>query len=155
QQGETMRLRQMLIPIAVAAAAITAVPGVASATPIKVGIETFTLTSDINTEGGLVNASGVINDTGQDIVVSDVQDTFDFGDHGKVTVFHSPIRRNQHFNQKKCAFRVTEQGTYVFGNGTGEWANYTGSGTYTVKAEAVNACGDNPVGTVTITAKGP
>src|SRR5436190_4594189 len=154
-KGETMRLRHLLMPIVLAAATITVVPEVASAAPTKVGIESFTLTSDIATEGGVVTASGVINDTGQDIVVSDFQDTFDFGVHGKVTIFHSPIRRNEHFSQKKCAFRVTEQGTYVFGNGTGEWANYTGSGTYTVKAEAVNACGENPVGTVTITAKGP
>ena len=123
--------------------------------PDEVGTETFTLTSDLDAAGVPVTASGLINDTGQDIAVSDVQDTFDFGDHGRITVFHSPLRTNQHLNQKKCSFRVTEQGTYVFGNGTGEWTNYAGSGKYTVNVEAVDGCVDTPVGTVTITATGP
>jgi hypothetical protein len=43
----------------------------------------------------------------------------------------------------------------VFGNGTGEWANYNGSGRYTVTGHAVNTCDGAPVGTVTIRARGP
>jgi hypothetical protein len=65
------------------------------AQPSRVGVESFSLTSDINNEGGPVIASGVINDTGQDIVVSDTEDTFDFGARGRITVFHSPLERNK------------------------------------------------------------
>jgi hypothetical protein len=32
---------------------------------------------------------------------------------------------------QKCSASYTEKGTYVFGNGTGEWAQYKGSGKYT------------------------
>ena len=42
----------------------------------------------------------------------------------------------------------------MLSNGTGEWANYNGSGKYTAQGHAVNACSRTPVGTVTITAKG-
>jgi hypothetical protein len=150
-----MRLRHILIPVVVVATGVITLEGAASAAPTKVGIETFTLTGDVNTEGGPVTASGVINDTGVDIVVSDTQDIFDFGANGQITVFHSAIRGRHHFNEKKCTFSFSETGTYVFGNGTGEWANYNGSGTYTVEGHATNACGDTPVGTLTITAKGP
>jgi hypothetical protein len=97
----------------------------------------------------------VINLTGTDIVVSDTEDTFDFGAHGKITVFHSPVRARDHFNEKKCSFSFTEKGTYVFGNGTGDWAGYNGSGKYTVEGHAVNACNGTPVGSVTIDARGP
>ena len=150
-----MRLRHILVPVVVLTAGGVTLEGAASAAPTKVGIETFTLTADINAEGGPVTASGVINDTGVDIVVSDTQDTFGFGANGQITVFHSPIRHRDHFSEKKCSFSVTEKGTYVFGNGTGDWANYNGSGTYTLEAHATNACDDPPVGTFTIRAKGP
>jgi len=150
-----MRLRNVLIAGSLASWSFIGLAGPASAAPTKVGTETFVLTSDINAEGGVVTASGVINDRGVDIVVSDTQDTFDFGANGQITVFHSPLRSQDKFSQKKCSFSFTEKGTYVFGNGTGEWAGYNGSGTYTAKGQAVDACGDAPVGTVTITAKGP
>jgi hypothetical protein len=42
----------------------------------------------------------------------------------------------------------------VLGNGTGEWLNHNGSGKYTVKGHAVNACNGTPVGSVTIDANG-
>jgi hypothetical protein len=150
-----MRLRNVLIAGSLASWSFIGLAGPASAAPTKVGTETFVLTSDINAEGGVVTASGVINDQGVDIVVSDTQDTFDFGANGQITVFHSPLRSHDKFSEKKCSFSFTEKGTYVFGNGTGEWAGYNGSGTYTAKGQAVDACGDTPVGTVTITAKGP
>ena len=99
-------------------------------------------------------ARGVINDTGTDIVVSDTEDTFDFGANGQVTIFHSAVRSTDHFSQKKCTFSFREKGTYVFGNGTGEWAGYSGSGTYVAQGSAVDACGNSPVGTLTISASG-
>ena len=150
-----MRLRLGLIPLAVGTALILALPTAALAAPTRVGTETFMSTQDINaTSGGPVVASGVINDRGDDIVVSDTEDTFDFGANGQVTVFHSPRRRNHSASTKKCSFSFTEKGTYVFGNGKGEWANYNGSGKYTVTGHAVNACNGTPVGTVTIDARG-
>ncbi len=149
-----MRLRHVLIP-ALATAGTLTVGAAALAAPTKVGTERFTLTADINTEGGTVTASGLIDASGTDIVVTDTQDTFDFGAAGQITVFHSPLRNHDHFNQDKCSAKFTETGTYVFGNGTGQWAGYNGSGTYTVKANLTDVCGDTPVGTFTITAKGP
>jgi len=150
-----MRLRHVLIAASLASASILVPTGAASAAPTKVGVQTFVITSDINEPGGSVIASGVINDEGVDIVVSETEDIFDFGSNGTITVFHSPLRSHEKFNEKKCTFSFTEKGTYVFGDGTGEWAGYNGSGTYTVKGEAVDACGETPVGTITITAKGP
>ncbi len=150
-----MRLRLGLISLAVGTGLVLALPTAALAAPTKVGTETFISTQDINTPGGPVVASGVINDTGTDQVVSDTEDIFDFGANGQVTVFHSPRHQNQRVNQKKCSFTFTEKGTYVFGNGTGEWANYNGSGKYTASGRAVNACNGTPVGTLTIDAHGP
>jgi hypothetical protein len=150
-----MRVREIVVTAALAASGVIGVGAGVSAAPTRVGTETFSLTSDINAEGGTVTASGVINDTGQDIVISDTEDTFDFGANGQITVFHSPIRSRDHFNEKKCSFSFTEKGTYVFGNGTGEWADYNGSGRYTVTGRAVNACNGTPVGTLTIRASGP
>jgi hypothetical protein len=127
----------------------------ASAAPTKAGTETFTLSADINSEGGTVTATGVIDAVGNDISVTDTQDTFDFGGAGQITVFHSVLRRHHHLNKHNCTAGFTETGTYVFGNGTGQWAGYNGSGTYTAKARLTDACGDNPVGTVTLTGTGP
>jgi hypothetical protein len=150
-----MRLRLGLIPLAVGTALILALPTAALAAPTKVGTESFMSTQDINTPNGSpVVASGVINDRGIDNVISDTEDTFVFGTRGQVTVFHSPRHQNQKVNQKNCSFSFTERGTYVFGNGTGEWLNYNGSGKYTVTGHAVNACNGTPVGTVTIDAHG-
>jgi hypothetical protein len=149
-----MRLRHVLIP-ALATAGTLTLGAAASAAPTSVGIETFVLTADINSEGGTVTASGLIDATGTDIVVTDTQDTFDFGAAGQITVFHSSLRNHGRFNEHNCTARFTETGTYVFGNGTGEWAGYSGSGTYTVKVRMTDVCSETPVGTFTITAKGP
>jgi hypothetical protein len=150
-----MRLRHFLIPAVVTATALMIGAAAASAAPTRVGVERFTFTGAIDSEGGVVTASGVINATGIDIVVSDTQDTFDFGDAGQITVFHSPVRNHDTFNKNTCSTSFSETGTYVFGNGTGEWAGYSGSGTYTVKASIDDVCVENPVGTFTISAKGP
>jgi hypothetical protein len=151
-----MRLRHLLISASIAAVGTTVVAGPVSAAPTRVGIESFSFTDDINnTGGGTVVAKGVINATGTDIVVSPTEDTFDFGARGQITVFHSPLHSTSHFDEKRCTFRFTETGNYVFGNGTGDWANYSGSGRYRATGSATNACGDQPVGTVTITASGP
>src|SRR5262245_32558863 len=120
-----MRLRYVLITACVVAVGVVAVDGQASAAPTKAGPESFSQTADITNEGGAVTAYGVINDTGTDIVVSDTEDLFDFGASGTITVFHSPRHSVDHFNDKTCTFNVTEKGTYVFGNGTGEWAGYS------------------------------
>jgi hypothetical protein len=150
-----MRLRHVLISASVVAAAVATAGGTVSAAPTKVGTETFTSVQDINTPGGPVTASGVINATGTDIVISDTQDTFDFGAHGSITVFHSPVRSVNHFSEKKCSGRFTEHGTYVFGNGTGEWANFNGSGKYTASGTITDACTGPGTGTLTIVAFGP
>jgi hypothetical protein len=148
-------MRYGLIPLGLAAALIVALPTGALAAPSKVGTESFTFTQGLNGNplGALV-ASGVINDTGQDIVISPTEDLFQFPT-GAVTVFHSPLHDTQHFNKNACTSGFTEKGTYVFGNGTREWANYSGSGSYKVTGSATDACGPSPIGTVTISATGP
>jgi len=152
-----MRLRHVLLSGAiVATTGAIALGGSVSAGRTAVGIESFSSVQDISGNGGgPVTASGVINAHGTDTVVSATEDTFDFGAQGKITVFHSPLSNVQHVNQKQCTFSFTERGVYVFGNGTGAWANYSGSGKYTVQGSATNSCGDSPVGTVTINASGP
>jgi hypothetical protein len=148
-----MRLRYLFIPLTMATAGLV-LPGIASAAPSKVGNESFISTQN-NPPGGPVTASGVINDHGRDIVVSNDEDTFVFGNRGQITVLHSAVSDRQHFNPKTCVFTFTEKGNYVFGDGTGEWANYNGSGKYTVTATAIDACGNGPgIGSQTITASG-
>jgi hypothetical protein len=151
-----MRLRYVVLSLAVVGAGLIALEASAAAEPTKVGFESFTLTADLTSEGGgPVTASGVINDTGTDIVVTDTEDTFDFGASGQITVFHSPLNQREHFNEETCEFRFVEEGVYVFGNGTGDWAGYNGSGRYRVEGHATDACDGPGVGTYTITAKGP
>ena len=125
-----------------------------SAAPTSVGIQRFTLTSSFTEEGGTVVASGFFNVTGQDIVVSDYEDTFVFP-NGQITVNHSALRSQERFDEERCTFSFTEEGVYVFGDGTGAWEGYNGSGTYTVKGEGTDACEGPGVGTLTIKAKGP
>jgi hypothetical protein len=148
-----MRLRYLFIPLTMAAAGLV-LPGIASAAPSKVGNESFISTQNINIPGGPVTASGVINDHGRDIVVSNDEDTFVFGKRGQITVFHSAVSDRQHLNPKTCVFTFTEKGNYVFGNGTGEWANYNGSGKYTVTGTAIDACTGPGIGSITIAASG-
>jgi hypothetical protein len=150
-----MKRRLALIPVAVGTALVLAFPATALAKPTKTGTESFVSVQDINGNGGgPVSATGVINDNGTDVVVSDTQDTFVFSD-GQITVFHSPLKQIQHFNKGQCSFSFTEKGTYVFGDGTGVWAGYNGSGSYTVSGSAVDACTGPGIGSITINATGP
>jgi hypothetical protein len=149
-----MKLRQLIIPAAVAVSAIFILEAPASAAPKPK--ESFVSVQDINVPGGPVLATGLINDQGQDIVVSDTQDTFVFPD-GQITVFHSPRHSHDRFKQKNglCTFNFTERGTYVFGNGTGAWAGYNGSGSYVAQGSGTSLCNEPPVGSLTIRASGP
>ena len=114
----------------------------------------FTLTSDINEEGGTVVASGAINATGDDVVISDTEDHFVFPD-GTLTVFHAPVRSKEHFNEKKCTGSFREFGRYVISSGTGQYEGFTGSGEYRAEGSFENGCeGQTPTGTITVTARG-
>ncbi len=103
--------------------------------------------------GGTVVASGAINATGEDIVISDTEDQFVFPD-GTLTVIHAPVRGNDHINDKKCSSSFRETGTYVISEGTGQYEGVTGSGTYRVRARVQDLCTETPSGTFTITARG-
>jgi hypothetical protein len=48
-----------------------------------------------------------------------------------------------------------DTGTYVFDDGTGEWAGYSSSGRYTITGSGTSDCVGPPVGTLTIDASGP
>jgi hypothetical protein len=49
-----------------------------------------------------------------------------------------------------------ETGRYTFGNGTGSFAAYSGSGTDRVSGTGTDACSaTGPVGTISISAHGP
>ncbi len=147
-----MKLRHLIILVAVAASGLLVLQAPASAAPKPT--ESFFSSQDINVQGGPVFATGLINATGNDVVLSPTEDRFDFS-NGSITVFHSPRHSNNKFSTKKCTFSFTERGTYVFGNGTNAWAGFSGSGTYVVSGSAVDACSGPGVGTVTISAKGP
>ena len=146
-----MKLRPVLAPLAVAAVSVVGVQGTASSAPPT--RQNFTLTSDISEEGGTVVASGAINATGEDVVISDTEDLFVFPD-GTLTVFHAPERTHEHFNEKKCTATFRETGTYVIAEGTDDYEGVTGSGTYRVVGQLEDACGETPTGTFTITARG-
>ena len=147
-----MKLRPVLASLAIAAVGVVGVQGTASSAPPT--RQNFTLTSDISEEGGgTVVASGAINATGEDVVISDTEDLFVFPD-GTLTVFHAPERTHEHFNEKRCTATFRETGTYVIAEGTGDYEGVTGSGTYRVVGQIEDACGETPTGTVTITARG-
>jgi len=147
-----MQLSRVVIPLAVAAASVVGIQGTASSAPLTK--QNFTLTSDISEEGGgTVVASGAINATGEDVVISDTEDQFVFPD-GTLTVIHAPVRGNDHFNDKKCSGSFREAGTYVISEGTGQYEGVTGSGTYQVHARIQDFCTEPPIGTFTITARG-
>jgi hypothetical protein len=148
-----MRLRHLFVPLAALAIGLTALPGLASAAPASTE-SFFSAQNFAGNGGGPVSAAGVINDHGHDTVISDTEDIFSFGGRGHIVVFHSPTNSTQHFNPKLCTVRFTETGNYVFGNGTGEWAGYNGSGKYRVAGSAIDTCTGPGIGVVTITAAG-
>jgi len=148
-----MKLRLVLVPLIVATVAVLGIPGTASSAPLTK--QNFTLTSN-NIEGpggGTVVASGAINATGEDVVISDTQDLFVFPD-GTLTVIHAPVHGKEHFNDKNCSGSFRETGDYVISEGTGQYEGVTGSGTYRVVARFQSDCEGPPTGTFTITAQG-
>ena len=147
-----MRLRHLLVALTVAFAAVVGTAGTASSAPLtKQG---FTLTSDITEEGGgTVVASGAINATGEDIVISDTEDHFVFPD-GTLTIIHASVRGRERFNEKKCTGGFRETGTYVISEGTGDYEGVTGSGKYRAVGRFQGGCAGPPTGTFTITARG-
>jgi hypothetical protein len=147
-----MRLRHVLVPLAVAAMGVVGIQGAASSAPVTK--QAFTLTADISEEGGgPVVASGAINATGEDVVISDTEDQFVFPD-GTLTVIHAPVRGKEHFNEKKCTGSFRETGTYVISEGTGQYEGVTGSGRYRAVGRFEDACEGIPTGTFTIKARG-
>lgn len=147
-----MKLRRVLVAMAVATVGVVGTEGATSAAPIT--RQNFTLTSDISEEGGgTVVASGAINATGDDVVVSDTEDQFVFP-NGTLTVIHAPVRSNEHFSDKTCKGSFRETGRYVINEGTGQYEGVTGSGTYRVVGRIQDGCSDPPEGSFTITARG-
>jgi len=147
-----MRLRHVIASLAVATLGIVSVQGSASSAPVTK--QNFTLTADISDEGGgTVVASGAINATGEDVVISDTEDQFVFP-NGTLTVIHAPVRSKDHTNDKKCTGSFRETGTYVISEGTAQYEGVTGSGTYRVAGRFQGGCEGTPTGTFTITARG-
>ena len=147
-----MRLRHVFVALTVAAVGVVGIQGTASSAPLTK--QNFTLTSDFSEEGGgTVVASGAINATGEDVIISDTEDQFVFPD-GTLTIIHAPVRGKDHFNDKKCTGSFRETGTYVISEGTGQYEGVTGSGKYRVVGRFENGCQEIPDGTFTITARG-
>jgi hypothetical protein len=146
-----MRLRHLFVTFAVASASLVVMQGSASSAPLT--RQSFTLTSDITQEGGVVVASGAIDATGDDVVVSDTEDQFIFPD-GTLTVIHAPVKSKENFSDKKCTVKFHERGTYVISAGTGAYEGVTGSGSYRVAGHVEDACGPTPTGSFTVTARG-
>jgi hypothetical protein len=167
-----MRLRNLLVPVLVSAVGVFAVQATASAHDGRQGQhdsqrhnghrndssplteQNFTITSDFSRSGGTVAASGAINATGQDVVVSETQDNFIFPG-GTLTVFHAAVRSKDFSNEKNCTGGFRESGRYVVSSATGQYAGINGSGEYQASGTFVNGCeGQTPTGTITITAQG-
>ena len=147
-----MRLRHFLVVLTVAAVGVLGLQGAASSAPVTK--QAFKLTADISEEGGgPVVASGAINATGEDVVISDTVDEFVFPD-GTLTIVHAPVRSKEHFNDKKCTGSFRETGTYVISEGTGLYEGVTGSGRYRAAGRFEDGCEGLPTGTFTITARG-
>jgi hypothetical protein len=147
-----MRLRHVFVSLVLTAVSVGGIQGSASSAPLTK--QNFSLTADITEEGGgTVVASGAINATGQDIVVSDTEDHFVFP-AGTLTIIHAPVRAKEHFNDKKCTGSFKETGTYVISGGTGLYEGVSGSGRYRVVGRFENGCDAFPTGTFTITARG-
>jgi hypothetical protein len=147
-----MRIRHLVVAATVAAVGVVGMQGTASSAPVTK--QNFTINSDISEEGGgTVVASGAINATGDDVVISDTEDQFVFPD-GTLTIIHVPVRANEHFNDKKCTGSFREAGNYVISEGTGAYEGVTGSGDYRVVGRIENGCADIPTGTLTVTARG-
>ena len=147
-----MQLRRVLVLLTVATVGVVGVQGTASAAPLT--RQSFVLTSPLDVAGGTVVASGAINATGEDVVVSDTEDLFIFP-AGTLTVIHAPVRSHEKFNVKKCTFTFRETGVYVISAGTGDYEGVTGSGKYRLVVHGVSSpCGSEPTGTVTITGQG-
>jgi hypothetical protein len=147
-----MKLRHVLVPLAITAAGVTGIQGTASSAPLAK--QYFTMTANINDEsGGTVVASGAINATGEDVVISDTEDQFVFPD-GTLTVIHAPVRGKEHFNDNQCSATFRQTGTFVISEGTGQYEGVTGSGTYRFEARLQDGCSDPPIGSFTISARG-
>src|SRR5215212_3331338 len=133
-----MRLRHVLVSLAVAVVGVAALQGPASSAPLTK--QAFTVTADITEEGGgPVIASGAINATGEDVVISDTEDQFIFPD-GTLTVIHAPVRVKERFNERKCTGSFRERGIFVISEGTGQYEGLTGSGKYRAAGRFHDAC---------------
>ena len=147
-----MKLRHVLVPLAVAAVGAVGIRDTATAAPLIK--QNFTLTSDNPEEpGGTVVASGAINAVGEDVVISDTEDQFVFPD-GTLTIVHAPVREHGHFNEHTCASFFKETGTYVISGGTDQYEGVTGSGSYRVAGRFQSDCVNDPTGSFTIEARG-
>jgi len=147
-----MRLRHVFVSLVMAAAGVGVIQESASSAPLTK--QNFSVTADFTEEGGgTVVASGAINATGQDVVISDTEDHFVFP-NGTLTIMHAPVRSAEHFNDKKCTGSFKETGTYVISAGTGQYEGVSGSGRYRVVGRFENGCSEFPTGTFTITARG-
>jgi hypothetical protein len=56
------------------------------------------------------------------------------------------VRSKDHFNDKKCAGKFRETGTYIISAGTDAYAGITGSGNYTAVGSIANGCVGTPTG---------
>lgn len=146
------------------AAALVATAGPAAAAPPQ--DQQFTITEDVPTGNGTVEASGAINATGTGVETgskeaggtnhSTQELVFDDGTiHLKV----NGVERST-FDPSTCTVTVYEEGNYVITGGDGVYAGIKGSGHFTVSGtvqfeQTEEGCNfDAPTGTVTVDAPG-
>jgi len=119
---------------ATGAMALSALPA-ASAAPVHArpaasGIEHFQLMStNGDTNGAPIVATGLFTDGGRDHVVNNNTDKFVF-QKGTITVKHSNGKGPQSFNPRTCLIRINQHGTYRLVSGTGAYAGISGHGRY-------------------------
>jgi hypothetical protein len=125
---------------ATGAVALTGLPAAGAApAPAASGTEHFQLMStNGNTNGQPIVATGLFTAGGHDHVVNNSTDKFVFP-NGTITVKHSNGHGPQRFDPRTCLMQISQHGTYHLTGGTGAYASITGHGRYQLHILGVGA----------------
>jgi hypothetical protein len=141
-----MRAHRCLLTTAVTVAIAVVSVGLASASTAhpSAGPQRFLiLTTDLNAPTYTLAATGVIQQIGQDVSLSDTQEEFVFSD-GTMIMTHRAVYTNDSFDPVTCVDRFIERGTYTLSSGTGAYAGVAGRGAFTGTIQAVGCDPSGP-----------
>ena len=123
-------MKRALVGMAVGAAGLI---GFSSAAWAATGTQSFFIFGQDDAPATVV-ATGPISGVGQDFESQEAEEgTFVF-DNGSVTADHPQTSDQANFNPVTCIGTDNFAGTYTLRDGTGDYLNASGSGTYTGRA---------------------